>query len=163
MEPIEAVAGGTLVGRGDTIQSLASQFREHGTGAPLIATREFLRGKQYVVIDVNGGAHTSDATATPVTPRRGIFSAARGVTSVALIGSVARREAGPSSDVDILIDVDPNVLIDVDPNVRFSLIDLVDVKALLEHNLQRRVDIVTRGGLDPRLGKRVLKDAETVF
>ena len=90
-----------------------------------------------------------------MTPRRGIFSAACGVTSVALFGSVARGEAGPSSDVDILIDVDPNV--------RFSLIDLVDVKALLERNLQRRVDIVTRGGLDPRLGKRVLKDAETVF
>ena len=90
-----------------------------------------------------------------MTPRRGIFSAACGVTSVALFGSVARREAGPSSDVDILIDVDPDV--------HFSLIDLFDIKALLESRLQRPVDVVTRGGLNPRLGKRVLKDAETVF
>ena len=79
----------------------------------------------------------------------------RGVTSVALFGSVARREAGPSSDVDILIDVDPDV--------HFSLIDLFDIKALLESRLQRPVDVVTRGGLNPRLEKRVIEDAETVF
>ena len=60
-----------------------------------------------------------------------------------------------SSDVEILIDVDPDV--------HFSLIDLFDIKALLESRLQRPVDVVTRGGLNPRLEKRVIEDAETVF
>ena len=31
-----------------------------------------------------------------------------GVTQLALFGSIARGEAGPSSDVDLLIEVDPH-------------------------------------------------------
>lgn len=78
----------------------------------------------------------------------------RGVTSVALFGSVVRREAGPASDVEILIDVDADV--------RFTLIDLVEVKSLLESRLRRQVDVVTPGGLDPRCRQRVVEDAEPV-
>ena len=79
----------------------------------------------------------------------------RGVTSVALFGSVARRDAGPASDVDVLIDVDPDA--------GFGLTDLVEVQMLLERHLGRRVDVVTPGGLDPRFRQRVLADAEPVF
>lgn len=79
----------------------------------------------------------------------------RGVRSLALFGSVARRDAGPASDVDVLIDVDPDA--------RFSLVDLVEIKTLLQGHLRRPVDVVTPGGLDPRFRKRVLKDAEPVF
>lgn len=79
----------------------------------------------------------------------------RGVKSLALFGSVARRDAGPASDVDVLIDVNPDA--------GFSLVDLVEIKTLLESRLRRQVDIVTPGGLDPRFRKRVLEDAEPVF
>ena len=79
----------------------------------------------------------------------------RGVTSVALFGSVARRDAGPASDVDILIDVDPDA--------GFGLVDLIEVRMLLERHLGRPVDVVTPGGLDPRFRQRVLADAEPVF
>ena len=79
----------------------------------------------------------------------------RGVTSVALFGSVARRDAGPASDVDILIDVDPDA--------GFGLVDLIEVRMLLERHLERPVDVVTPGGLDPRFRQRVLADAEPVF
>lgn len=79
----------------------------------------------------------------------------RGVTSAALFGSVARRDAGPASDVDILIGVDPDAC--------FSLTDLVEVKTLLEDHLRRPVDVVTPGGLDPRFRQRALQDAEPVF
>jgi len=79
----------------------------------------------------------------------------KGVVSAALFGSIARDEAGPESDVDVLIDVDPAS--------RFSLVDLVEVKTMLEEMLGREVDVVTREGLDPRLRERVMREAENVF
>jgi len=79
----------------------------------------------------------------------------RGLTSLALFGSVVRRAAGPDSDIDVLVDVAPDI--------RFSLIDLVSVKDLLEDRLGRRVDVVTKGGLEPAVRDRVLREAETVF
>jgi hypothetical protein len=44
----------------------------------------------------------------------------RGVTRLALFGSTARGEAGPSSDVDLLIEVDPHA--------RFTLVDLAGLE-----------------------------------
>jgi putative addiction module CopG family antidote len=79
----------------------------------------------------------------------------RGLTSLALFGSVVRGAARPDSDIDLLIDVTPDA--------QFSLIDLVAVKDFLEDQLGRKVDVVTRGGLEPAIGDRVLREAEAVF
>jgi uncharacterized protein len=79
----------------------------------------------------------------------------RGLTSLALFGSVVRSTARPDSDIDVLVDIAPDV--------QFSLIDLVAVKDFLEDQLGRRVDVVTRGGLEPAIRNRVLREAEAVF
>ncbi len=79
----------------------------------------------------------------------------RGLTSLALFGSVVRSTARPDSDIDVLVDVASDA--------RFSLIDLVAVKDFLEDQLGRRVDIVTRGGLEPAIRDRVLREAQPVF
>lgn len=79
----------------------------------------------------------------------------RGLSSLALFGSVARGAARPDSDVDVLVDIAPNL--------RFSLIDLVAVKNFLEDRLGRRVDVVTKDGLDPSVRDRVLREAQSVF
>ena len=79
----------------------------------------------------------------------------RGLTSVALFGSVVRGAARPDSDIDLLVDVAPDA--------QFSLIDLVAVKDFLEDQLGRKVDVVTRGGLEPAIRDRVLREAEAVF
>lgn len=79
----------------------------------------------------------------------------RRLTSLALIGSIVRGAAGPNSDIDVLIDIDPGI--------RFSLIDLVSVKDYLEDRLGRSVDVVTRDGLEPAIKDRVLREAERVF
>lgn len=79
----------------------------------------------------------------------------RGLAALALFGSTARGTARPDSDVDVLIDIAPNV--------RFSLVDLVSVKDFLEDRLRRKVDVVTREGLDPALRDRVIREARTVF
>jgi uncharacterized protein len=79
----------------------------------------------------------------------------RGLTSLALFGSVVRGAARPDSDIDVLVDVAPDA--------RFSLIDLVSVKDFLEDRLGRRVDVVTKEGLEPAVRDRVLREAEAVF
>jgi uncharacterized protein len=55
------------------------------------------------------------------------------------------------------------VRIDLDPEARFSLVDLVSVKNFLEERLGREVDVVTRHGIDPAIGERVEREAESVF
>jgi predicted nucleotidyltransferase len=63
-----------------------------------------------------------------------------GVTSLALFGSVARDEAGPDSDVDVIIDV----------RRPFGLFDLARVHLRLEEILGCKVDVLTEGSLLPR-------------
>ena len=79
----------------------------------------------------------------------------RGLTALALFGSTARGTSRPDSDVDVLIDIAPGA--------KFSLIDLVSVKDFLEDRLGRKVDVVTRQGLDPAIRDRVIREAQPVF
>jgi predicted nucleotidyltransferase len=64
-----------------------------------------------------------------------------GVQDLALFGSVARDEAGPESDIDILIV----------PNDNFSLFDLVELKQELESILGTKVDLGTWDSLNPKV------------
>ncbi len=79
----------------------------------------------------------------------------RGVASLALFGSAARGEAGPDSDIDVLIDLAPGR--------PFSLVDLVSLKNFLADRLEYDVDVVTRDGIGPRMAEPVLREAERVF
>ena len=75
-----------------------------------------------------------------------------GVRSLSLFGSVARDEAGPASDVDILVEFDRTV----------GLFHLVALKDALERILGRPVDLGTPDSLKPRLRDRVLREAVRV-
>lgn len=77
---------------------------------------------------------------------------AMGVRSLALFGSVARDEARPDSDVDLLIEVEPPM----------GLMGLVRIQHHLEELLGARVDLVTREGLHPALRQRILAEAQDV-
>jgi len=79
----------------------------------------------------------------------------RGLKSLAVFGSVIRGEARTESDIDVLVDVEPDA--------RFSLIDLVALKDFLEDRLNRKVDVVTKSGLESTIRDRVLSEAESVF
>ncbi len=73
-----------------------------------------------------------------------------GVSSLALFGSVARDEAQPASDVDLLVDFTEPV----------GLFHLSRLQHYLEELLGvERVDLVTPAGLKPRLRDRVLAEA----
>ena len=74
-----------------------------------------------------------------------------GVRTIALFGSVARDDAGPESDVDILVDYRPDV--------RPDLFEFIDLKEHLETLVGRRVDLVTPAALHRRLRDSILAEA----
>jgi len=77
---------------------------------------------------------------------------ALGVQSLALFGSVARGEARPDSDVDLLVE-----FTDLPTFDRY-----MGLKFLLEEMLGRRVDLVIREDLKPRLRATVERGAMRV-
>lgn len=72
-----------------------------------------------------------------------------GARNVRVFGSVARGEARPESDVDLLIEAGPVT----SPWFPGGLV--ADLEALLG----RRVDVVTERGLMPELREQVLREA----
>ncbi len=72
-----------------------------------------------------------------------------GVTRIRVFGSMARGDAGPASDVDLLIEVGPN------PTPWFP----GGLVADLEDLLGRRVQVVTERALDELLRERILEEA----
>ena len=73
-----------------------------------------------------------------------------GARNVRIFGSMARGDAGPSSDVDFLVDMDPER----------SLFDMADLVLALEDLLGRKVDVVTESSLYWLIRRRVLKEAK---
>lgn len=71
------------------------------------------------------------------------------IESVAVFGAVARGEERPDSDVDLL----------VMPNPEASLFDLAQFAEDMEELLGRRVDVVSRRGLDPVRDRNILSEA----
>lgn len=78
-----------------------------------------------------------------------------GATSLYLFGSTARDESSKQSDLDLFIDYDPER--------RFSLIDLVGIKQLLEDAMAIDVDVTTRDSLHPELKGDIERSAIRVF
>ncbi len=72
-----------------------------------------------------------------------------GATNVRVFGSVARNEARPDSDLDLLVDIGQVH----SPWFPVRLID--ELKQLLNRN----VDIVTERSLNPRLREQILREA----
>jgi uncharacterized protein len=73
-----------------------------------------------------------------------------GICSLALFGSVARDEAGPDSDVDVLVDFYETP----------GLTQYMSLKFWLEERLGRRVDLVMVKALKP--WARPLVEAEAI-
>jgi predicted nucleotidyltransferase len=71
-----------------------------------------------------------------------------GVATLFVFGSVARGEAGPDSDVDLLVEFSRPV----------GLIEFVRVQQFLARTLGRRVDLVTRDALRPGMRDEILKE-----
>jgi predicted nucleotidyltransferase len=71
------------------------------------------------------------------------------IRSVRVFGSVARGDERAESDIDLLVDPEPEA----------SLFDLAQFELDLEALLERSVDVVSRRSLDPILDRAVLDEA----
>ena len=77
------------------------------------------------------------------------IAAKHGATQVRLIGSVARGDAGPDSDVDLLVTWSEGT----------SLLDQAALMLELESLLGRKVDIASDGWVKPSIRESVYRDA----
>ena len=77
------------------------------------------------------------------------IAATHGAKNICVFGSCARGEAGPNSDIDLLIDAEPVTSSWFPAGLILELEDL----------LGRRVDVVTERGLNPLIRDRVLREA----
>ena len=77
------------------------------------------------------------------------LAAKHGARNVRVFGSVARGEAGPESDIDLLVDMEPGR----------SLLDLGGLWSDLNELLGRKVDVVTEKSIYWLLRRRILKEA----
>lgn len=76
-----------------------------------------------------------------------------GVLAVWLFGSRLRGEARPDSDLDVLVEFDDRPL---------SLLKFVELENYLSDALGLRVDLVEKQALKPRIGRRILTEAQHV-
>ena len=74
---------------------------------------------------------------------------ARGARNVRVFGSVARGDAGPDSDVDFLVDMEPGS----------TLLDMGGLVMDLQDLLQRKVDVVTEREVSRYIKRNVLAGA----
>ncbi|MEJ0013413.1 MAG: nucleotidyltransferase domain-containing protein [Bauldia sp.] len=79
-----------------------------------------------------------------------------GVLHMALIGSRARRDNRPHSDVDLAIEV-------LDGVRRFSLLDMIGVKHVVEDSLGLQADVFMLRSLDPALRANAQRDRVDIF
>lgn len=77
------------------------------------------------------------------------IAASYGARNVRIFGSAARGEAGPESDLDILVELETGR----------SLLDIVAIKQDLEDLLGCKVDVVTEAAISPYIREQVLKEA----
>ena len=77
-----------------------------------------------------------------------------GVVRLALFGSILRGQAGPDSDVDLLVQFAPGAK---------SYDRFLALSELLEEHLGRQVELVSTEALSPFIGPRILAEAEDVL
>jgi len=79
----------------------------------------------------------------------------RGVVHAALFGSLARGDTRPNSDIDIMIEIDPDA--------RMTVFEYVDLKEYIATLFDKPVDVVTREGLKPYVRSAVTAAAIDAF
>jgi predicted nucleotidyltransferase len=79
----------------------------------------------------------------------------RGVRHAALFGSIARGEGKRTSDIDVLIELDPQAPV--------GLFEYVEITQYLEDLFPVRVDVANRSSLKPLVRPTIERDAIYAF
>jgi uncharacterized protein len=80
---------------------------------------------------------------------------ARGIRHAAIFGSVARGRNRPDSDLDIIIDIDPEAHV--------TIFDYVGLKDYIASLFESPVDVIDRDALKPHLRAPTVQDALYAF
>jgi predicted nucleotidyltransferase len=78
---------------------------------------------------------------------------ALGVKDIGLFGSFVRDEQRPDSDIDLLVEFEPN---------RKTFDSFMELSFFLEDVLRHRVELITVESLSPYLGPHIIKEVEYV-
>lgn len=81
------------------------------------------------------------------------YFAATDVRRVFLFGSMARNEFNPVSDVDLLMEVDAPI----------GYLKIVEYKLALEEVLGRTVDLLTPGGISPKIHPHIQAELKLIY
>ncbi len=76
-----------------------------------------------------------------------------GVQALGLFGSFVRNEQKNESDIDFLVDFEPE---------QYKYRNFINLAYYLEDLLGRKVEVVTRSGMSPYLAPHILKEVENV-
>lgn len=79
----------------------------------------------------------------------------RGVQHAALFGSLARGSHRADSDIDIMVEIDPDT--------RMTIFDYMDLKEYIASLFDEPVDVVSREGLKPYVRPAATADAIYAF
>lgn len=77
-----------------------------------------------------------------------------GVKEIGVFGSYIRGEQMDESDIDILVEFEPDA--------RISLLDFVGLENYISDLLGAKVDLVEKSALKPRIGKHILSEVITL-
>jgi predicted nucleotidyltransferase len=77
----------------------------------------------------------------------------QGAIKIAIFGSFATGKEKKNSDVDILVKFRNET----------TLLQLSNMKLKLEDKLGRKVDLLTYGGINPRLKKIILQEQKVIY
>jgi predicted nucleotidyltransferase len=77
------------------------------------------------------------------------------IRKLALFGSVLRGDFGPGSDLDILVEFEPQT--------RIGLLAFARIQRELSELWQRPVDLVTPEGLKPLIKDTILNSAQVIY
>lgn len=80
---------------------------------------------------------------------------AEGVIRLALFGSRARGDNRPDSDIDVLIEVEPDA--------SFSILNLIGVEHIIQDATGLQTQATMRRSMPPRLAQRIADDIYEVF
>jgi predicted nucleotidyltransferase len=75
------------------------------------------------------------------------------ITSVGMFGSMARGEAAPESDIDLLVEFGKPI----------GLWDVIGIKQELASALGRKIDLLTRNAISPYLRDRILGEVQMIY
>lgn len=136
--------------RPETVSRIASR------GTCDYATLDRLARAAGLHLGLQGGTQQPAASARDEVLGKGrlirTLATAHGARSIELFGSAARGEEGPDSDLDFMVELEPGR----------SLLDLIGLGEDLQSALGRKVEVMSKAGMKPRVLAQARKDAVRV-